>query len=593
METAGANTPVLSVLLCLKRIIWHSCGVSLDGGLARLLRLDLGQDFATIKQTIASHFNVALVSISFSVTSYGEKPVPTELDADTLPLARLEPRLVFYATSGSEELEQLNQRGLAAVLERASLDLGSASDFGRHSVESLPRLHCAFGVTRFGRLPFPPQLGHRAFLQFMQEFDGPLDPDYSLSPILADLSQCLADAARTDCDERTLTSSASDLLARLLGVPPASLGPRPVPGHRDSQCDLAYVSGPAAYPLLITVVKKKLDGDALCELGAYYAQMWADRPLACCPSFLLQWVGSYFAVVAAMATPDGIWIEEMTPFVGVMFYHNPASSLTLADSVPTPQLPAIGRPSSTIGNPIEQRFPFFFAPQLGLHINEQIAESLCFRAHQLVAEPMRHSEQRSIPVMVKVVFGHYGIEAHQILSDAGLAPALLACYELPSLRPLFLRAAPSPQPDYRHCGHHPHHKQLTPAIPDVAEATAATTRARAVLVIMEDIPDFRRWKTCTPEERRSLVPELSRAVRLLHGRTPPIVHGDLRSRNVGAIRDAGGLLHLKVVDFDWADRVLAARYPLDLNPGVAWPVEAPEGAPILTEHDNYWVGQLH
>ncbi|KAJ4454508.1 hypothetical protein PAPYR_10773 [Paratrimastix pyriformis] len=476
---------------------------------------------------------------------------------------------------------------LGAVLGRASLDLGSASDFGRHPVASMRHLHCAFGATRFDRLPFPPQLGHRAFMQFMQEFDGPLAPDYSLCPILADLSQCLADAAKGNCDKHSLlTSPAPDLLTQLLGVPPGYLGSRYVPRHSGKLCDLAYVSDRTEYPLLIAEVKEKLDGDALFEVGAYYAQMWADRPLACCPSFLLQWVGSYFAVVAAMATPDGIWIEEMTPFVGVMFYHNPASRLpalklfsalrhslkTLIDSVPTKfptKLPAVRRPSSAIGDPIEQRFPFFFAPPLGLRIDEQIAESLCFRAHQLIATPTRQSE-RAIPVMVKVVFGHYGIEAHQILSEAGLAPALFACYELPSMRPLFLR---SPDPD--------------------TDTESEGEQTDEVLVIMEDMPDYQRWRTCSCEERNSLLlPALRHAVGLLHGRTPPIVHGDLRNRNVGAIRDAEGLLHLKVLDFDWADRVPAARYPLTLNPAVAWPADALDGAPILPKHDDYWVEQL-
>ncbi|KAJ4452423.1 hypothetical protein PAPYR_13438 [Paratrimastix pyriformis] len=78
----------------------QSCLVSVDGNDAKLLCLDLGQDFAIIKQTIASHFNVAQISkISFLVTSYGVGPVSTELGADTLPLARLEPHLVFRATS--------------------------------------------------------------------------------------------------------------------------------------------------------------------------------------------------------------------------------------------------------------------------------------------------------------------------------------------------------------------------------------------------------------------------------------------------------------------------------------------------------------
>ncbi|KAJ4457974.1 hypothetical protein PAPYR_6367 [Paratrimastix pyriformis] len=101
METAGAKTPLTPVL------------VSLDGMPAHLLNLDLGQNFAIIEQTIASHFNVAEISISFLVTTYGEEPVPTKLYADTLPLARLEPHLVFRVASSTAHRRDRSQEDLS------------------------------------------------------------------------------------------------------------------------------------------------------------------------------------------------------------------------------------------------------------------------------------------------------------------------------------------------------------------------------------------------------------------------------------------------------------------------------------------------
>ncbi|KAJ4455941.1 hypothetical protein PAPYR_9027 [Paratrimastix pyriformis] len=504
--------------------------------------------------------------------------------------------------------------GLAAVLQTASEEIGSASDFARHPVVFIPRLGCEFTVTRFGRVSVAPQLAHRAFMEFTGEFEGPADPDFSLCPILGELAHCLAEAARGNFPEQAMVNVAKDLVAQLLGIPEASLASRSVPNHDGSQCDLAYTVGQAQYPVLIAEVKKQLNGEALFEVGAYFAQLWADRPIACCPSFLLQWCGSYFAAAAAMATPDGIFIEELTPFIGVMFYQNPASRRpalkfftalrralkTLADTVvvavsETPQR-------------LDDRFPFFFAQPLKMHIDEQIAESLCFRAQQQLVD-----QEPPKPVVVKVVFGHYGLEAHQILSDAGLAPALLACYELPSLRSLYRRAATGPRPEEASEGTFsgPFAVGVSatatptptptptpaawPALPDIVAATAATAKAPAVLVVMEALPDFRPWKACSCAERASLVPALRRAASLLHDRVSPLVHGDLRGRNVGAIGDptGGGVgLCLQVLDFDWADRVPDARYPLGLNPDVMWPGGVADGGPILPDHDNVWVDRL-
>ncbi|KAJ4453288.1 hypothetical protein PAPYR_12262 [Paratrimastix pyriformis] len=137
MEAAG--TPVL---------------VSVDGNDAKLLCLDLGQDFAVIKQTIASHFNVAQISkISFLVTSYGVGPVSTELGADTLPLARLEPHLVFRATSGIEKLERAP--ATSAAFEAAFL---AAEIYARRAFGQLP-----LGPTSAKKTPRHPGTARRCY----------------------------------------------------------------------------------------------------------------------------------------------------------------------------------------------------------------------------------------------------------------------------------------------------------------------------------------------------------------------------------------------------------------------------------------------
>lgn len=60
---------------------------------------------------------------------------------------------------------------------------------------------------------------------------------------------------------------------------------------------------------------------------------------------------------------------------------------------------------------------------------------------------------------------------------------------------------------------------------------------------------------------------LNRLKGLMH-KTLKIVHGDLRPPNILVERDTR---HICIVDWDFAGKLEAAKYPLYLNPALDWP----------------------
>ncbi|KAL4252673.1 hypothetical protein AB1N83_014097 [Pleurotus pulmonarius] len=69
-----------------------------------------------------------------------------------------------------------------------------------------------------------------------------------------------------------------------------------------------------------------------------------------------------------------------------------------------------------------------------------------------------------------------------------------------------------------------------------------------------------------------------------------LVHGDLRPNNImveldddGRLEDVDGV-RLKIVDFDWAGKVGAVKYPLSRNEDISWP--GPRGAHIQQSDDK-------
>lgn len=100
-------------------------------------------------------------------------------------------------------------------------------------------------------------------------------------------------------------------------------------------------------------------------------------------------------------------------------------------------------------------------------------------------------------------------------------------------------------------------------------------------VVMEYIES----KPLTKDNKEEVKASVEKAMKELHD--IGFVHGDLRDVNV-LVQDHGAM----IVDFDWADRVEEAKYPILLNEKVDWPEDATAGGPITKEHDEDMLKKL-
>ncbi|KAJ4455601.1 hypothetical protein PAPYR_9408 [Paratrimastix pyriformis] len=449
-------------------------------------------------------------------------------------------------------------------------------------------------LTQHGMTPFPAELVHPAFMKFTSLFYGTAAPDASMCAAVTRLAQLIVMATASGSEgalysgEFNVTPVLEDLLQMHTSSPGASAGPIDQSHDDESRPDLLadMISGK---PAVIFDIKRALDSGALGRLAGYYARLWLPRPNGACPTFLVQ--GPYFSVSAAFATAKGgLVIEELSPFVGVMPYRNPAALQpalrlfwalreALAELEMTHRIAAPPCPPSS-------QDPFFFAASdlKGLGQLEIVSRmgGQCFKA-RIIPSKTAGGVAAALPVALKIVAGDYGVAAHQAAFVAGFAPALVACYQLPSLDPIPIRPHPAPASTVS--------PLLLAAINSAAAAATAATAATSpshVLVIMEDLTDFRPWYALDPDLRLALAGPLKDAVARLHAEG--WVHGDLRDINVGATMAPAP--RLVIIDYDWSGPVGVATYPLFLNHEIGWPEGAVSGGLITREHDDDWVEQL-
>ncbi|KAH9906584.1 uncharacterized protein BXZ73DRAFT_60923 [Epithele typhae] len=160
--------------------------------------------------------------------------------------------------------------------------------------------------------------------------------------------------------------------------------------------------------------------------------------------------------------------------------------------------------------------------------------STVFLARLDVPEP-RH-------VVVKFA-ERYGVRAHELLAEAGLAPALL------------YHGAVWPGEDYH--GHE-----------------------MVVMEHVEGVPAFE------PEWQSAAAPEVERAMKILYDNG--MVHGDLRPPNILLLHgwEQGVEGRVRIIDFDWAGREGEVRYPGRLSKQV-FPVDGiDDHSPITYAHDK-------
>jgi len=157
----------------------------------------------------------------------------------------------------------------------------------------------------------------------------------------------------------------------------------------------------------------------------------------------------------------------------------------------------------------------------------------------------------------------YGVEAHQLLADASMAPLLLYCGQLDGKKDV--RGAEGRTEDDTNPG--------------------GLYDGPMRMVVMEYIEGNTADKeSAWPEDARE---KMEKAIQKLHD--AQLVYEDLRAPNVMFPGDK-----VLLIDFDWAGKVGKAHYPRNLASWVKWPEEAEnlEMKPILEEDDWFMLDQL-
>ena len=159
-------------------------------------------------------------------------------------------------------------------------------------------------------------------------------------------------------------------------------------------------------------------------------------------------------------------------------------------------------------------------------------------------------------VVVKFV-ERYGVRAHRLLADNGLAPELLYCGS-------------------------PHLQDKDPSYNSIS------------MVVMEFVRGETLDKSEMSGETAGVVrSEVERALKLLHRHG--LVFGDLRAPNVMITTmdyENGQGNDVKLIDFDWAGEEGRAKYPCLISPGIHWPPGVAPLANLEINHDLQMLEQM-
>lgn len=144
-------------------------------------------------------------------------------------------------------------------------------------------------------------------------------------------------------------------------------------------------------------------------------------------------------------------------------------------------------------------------------------------------------------VLVKIVQGNYGYEAHKITAESGFSPKLFGMAKLDGVPTAYAMELLSGSDDWQHL----HHRFIY---------------------------------TPTLEHFEKLKDQIDQFLALMEKHN--LVHGDLRANNI-FIRVDGKKVELRVLDWDWAGVQGTVRYPLDRNP--AGLISAVHGRAMFTK----------
>jgi len=302
----------------------------------------------------------------------------------------------------------------------------------------------------------------------------------------------------------------------------------------------------------------------------------------CCPSFLLAGGGPYLSILGVVYTDKFVvqrltdikWIGEATTHEDARVYHlaRVFASLRLAVAALDKYYDEVSQDPDIPALVFNEPHPRFFPhpTKYEEYRAEANLEPKCtefeyinaFRADPSNVTFLAKVKSSDQKLVIKFV-DRYGVEAHQLLADAGMAPRLLYCGLLDGKNDVRNTGSPvqgSTKPGGLYVG---------PIRMVVMEHTEGKTAEE---------------ESTWPNDARE---KIETAIQKLHN--SQLVFGDLRGPNVVF---SGGSVFL--IDFDWAGRVNEARYPRNLSRRVKWPRKAEEleMKPILMDHDLFMLDQL-
>ena len=285
--------------------------------------------------------------------------------------------------------------------------------------------------------------------------------------------------------------------------------------------------------------------DAYMENTGYYVHFWAARDgpkKQCCPSLLVEVVGQEIGISGGVWCAGFPCIQPLSDNVPFLLTRLDSRLCLRQARVVMALRVGFGMLCSWYGererleeNP-QAQFPY--AREVTIDgqsvtltykrfLNDGQGQEAGFAKPLFVVSRDDNGEE----MLVKFCAHGYGIKAHQLLANAGFAPALYGT---------------------RLVGHF-------------------------MMVVMEMVVGGVQWHG--PSHRKDHWEGLTGAITLLHRNN--LVHGDLRAPNLLVTVD--GVL---VLDFDWAGRSGEASYPCVLNRvDISWPEDAEVGALITKEHD--------
>ncbi|KAJ2913992.1 hypothetical protein MD484_g6413, partial [Candolleomyces efflorescens] len=410
----------------------------------------------------------------------------------------------------------------------------------------------------------PVEIYHPAFAHFIA-----VSRDEAIEPpqdILDSTIKLMNASSRIVTSEGGRQPTTHDLLMKILNSTATQTAPFNISSSDDTVEHIREgPTLPGAAALVVIEERGELgtSGEGSVQGSFSYLQHWTDPELkdlmeaSFCPSFIISIAGPWLVVLGAVLTSNAV-VQRLTNYVWL-------GHSRVIDDIATKR---VARVFTALRQSVAQLKSFYqtlsplphandrFFPLARTYVEDHSSQVISFR----YTKPLKLADPSCMAFLAETSSGRrvvvkfverYGAEAHQLLADAGQAPALLY-YGKIWHNDQFARDGCYPRKmvvmEYL-CG-------------ETVEGMASSATREAVL----------------------------KAVQHLHGNG--FVHGDICRPNIIIVDGTGDEgSRVRILDFDWAEREGKARYPYRLSPEF-WADGVHGNGLILAAHDLEMVERL-